>query len=168
MHTSRLCVHKPGLYNPCLCVHVFISLTVYLHSRRRVLLKDYHSGGRPSGDQKMVFLPWLDASLSPPSFPILHFFPPLSLHSFSMEWKGTGSLQREQRWHYCQRELPIVVMRLAGPLLSGCHHGVKMRRENFGEFVEGEIKHGGPLIWHPYLHGISPLRHRQVSQLNQM
>lgn len=152
-------------------MHVFISLTVYLHSRRRVLLKDYHRGGRLSGAQKSVFFCWLDASQPPSFFPPLHspsLHLSLSLHPFPMKWEGMGSCQHEQRWHYCQRELSIVAVCRAGPLLSGCHRGAGMRCENFGGFVEGEIKHGTRLIWHPYLHGISPLTHRQVSQLDQI
>lgn len=100
---------------------------------------------------------------TPPQLP-LHLFLP----SFSMKWEGMGFLQHEQRWHYCQHELPIVAMCQAGPLPSCCHHGAQMRWENFGGFIVEEIKHGARLIWHPYLHGIRAVRHRQVSQLDQI
>lgn len=99
-----------------------------------------------------------------PPQPSLHLFLP----SFSMKWEGMGFLQHEQRWHYCQHELPIVAVCQAGPLPSCCHHGAQMWWENFGEFIVEEIKRGTRLIWHPYLHGIRAVRQRQVSQLDQI
>lgn len=151
-------MYSAGLYNVSFA---FISLTIYLHSRR-ALLKDYHCSGRPSTAQNSFFL-WLNAS-HPPSFSphLLPLPPPLLilLHLFSVKWVGMGFFQHGQRWRYCQHELSIAAVCRAGPLLSACHCGARMRHENLGGFVKGEIKHGTQLIRHPCLHGIGPLTHR--------
>lgn len=91
------CIWRPCLYNLCLCLHVFISLTVYLHSRRGVLLKDYHCGDSLSGAQKSVFFPWLDASqplsfYPPLYFPFLQSSVFLSPLPYAMKWEGMGSV----------------------------------------------------------------------------
>ena len=157
----------------CVCVCVFISVTVYLHSRRGVLLKDYHRGGRLSGAQKIGLFSLTgcqSASL---------FFPPLcstSLHlslSLSLFSPCISSQWNEKGWALVSMSNGGVIVSVSclslqcvGPDPS-CRAVTAVQwwdAKNFVGFVEGEIKHGTRLIWHPYLHGIGPLKHRQVSQ----
>ena len=157
-------VARAGLvYRICFCVYQPDSLPTQQK-------KDYHWGGRLSGAQKSVYFSWLDASqplsLSHLSALPTSIFGVRFLHPSLMIWEGAGSsawgtVALLSAWAVCRCSASY------GPL-SGCHRGAGMRRENFTRFVEGEIKHGSRLIWHPYLHGISPLSHRQLSQLHQM
>lgn len=147
-----LYMYRPSLYNPRLCM-IYKAEGLWWQTVWR--------------SKNCLFHDWMPVSL-PSFFPTAASLS-LSLCAFlpsEMKWEGTCSLQHEQWWHYCHCELPIVAVCQNGHLPSGCHHGARMRCENFGEFIEGEIKHGARLIWNPYLHGISPLRHRQASQLD--
>lgn len=168
MHTCCLRMYRPSLYNLCLCV--CMCLSVWQSTYTAEVTEGLPSWWQTVWSSKISIFSLTgcqSASLFYPTFPLC-LPPSLTPHPFSMKWEGMGSCQHEQRWHYCQRELSIVAVCWTRPLLSGCHCGAGMRCENFGRFVKGEIKHGTQLIWHPYLHGISPLTNRQVSQLDQI
>lgn len=170
MHTGCLCLYRPGLYKLCLCMCLSVWQSTY--SSRGVLLKDYHWGGRLSGAQKSVFFPWLGAS-QPPSFSHLSALLTSILLSFS------SSSFNEMRRGGLLSAWGTVALLSAGAVYrrslsdSGpsCRIVTVVRGwdvKTWPDLLRGEIKHGTQLIWHHYLHGISPLAHRQVSQLDQI
>ena len=174
MQVAYVCTGLLYIICVCLCVCVCVYQCDSLPTQQKRGVTE----GLPSRWQtvwssknRSFFLDWVPVSL--PFFSHLSALPPSIFLSLSLFSPCISSQWNEKGWALVSMSNGGVIVSVSclslqcvGPDPS-CRAVTAVRwwdAKNFVGFVEGEIKHGTRLIWHPYLHGIGPLKHRQVSQ----